>query len=64
MLKLKYGKSFLFSLANVLQVFPWGSVNAIHLRHRLRERELLRWAAKAEGAVCREWGTHLCECKD
>lgn len=33
----EYGESFLFTLANVLQVLPWGSVIMGHLRHRWRE---------------------------
>lgn len=37
LLSREYGESFLFKLANVLQVLPWGSVIVCHLRHQWRE---------------------------
>lgn len=58
------GESFLFTLANVLQVLPWGSVIVGHLRHRWREGNYWdglpkRSGGKGGGAENEE---HTCVC--
>lgn len=54
------GESFLFMLANVLQVLPWGSVIVGHLRHRWREGNYWGGLPKRTGCVQGMRNTFVC----
>lgn len=55
-----YGESFLFMLANNLQVLPWGSVIVGHLRHRWREGNYRVRLPKWQSCVQRMWNALVC----